>query len=230
MEEAIRNGTYVPPAPARTVDLNQKPVLYDVYLDGEGIVSVREHRRSVSEVESMETDLKAGKDMGTWGSMMVSVLLVQVFWFVVLTSGCAAQPLAAVTEKEDAPLVAEEVPPPAAVSPRPSHRAWIPRRLRARPRTSDVPMAILGGSTEPSSPGSEGNSESDSSPRLPEAESVQLALFIAMPTPLRHSHEYDHAEDDEEPLPSIEIGFTEVNIRTKGSGAEGEGGDEASNS
>ncbi|KAJ3476033.1 hypothetical protein NLI96_g11434 [Meripilus lineatus] len=203
LEEAIRNGTYVPPPPIRPVDPNQKPVLYDVFLDSEGgLVGVHEHRRNASEVESVESDLKAQKNFGTWGSIM---------------------PLAAVSEKDVSPPSPPEIvkTPSTATPPTPLHRVWIPRRLRTRQRSNDVPLSVLPTSPSPSTPPTETPSDPPSSP---DPESVQLALFIAMPTPQRHQHQHqhssdhsenDHHADDDEPLPPIEIGFTEVNLRTR---------------
>lgn len=72
MEEAIRNGTYVPPAPVRPVNLKEKPVLYDVYLAGDGVASLglyNDKRKRMSEVESVDTDLKGDHSYsGAWGT------------------------------------------------------------------------------------------------------------------------------------------------------------------
>ena len=39
VEEAIRNGTWVPPSPPSRVDLSKKPVLWEAYIDAKGSVS-----------------------------------------------------------------------------------------------------------------------------------------------------------------------------------------------
>lgn len=42
---------------------------------------------------------------------------------------------------------------------------------------------------------------------------MQLALFITMPSPIRKKPRHSYTSEEEEHLPVIEIGFTEVSVR-----------------
>lgn len=78
LDEAIRNGTYVPPPTTGTPNLKDKPVLYDIFLlASEGGMNVRRLKKKMRESESSETDFgEEWKEKSSWSHLMVGFLLL----------------------------------------------------------------------------------------------------------------------------------------------------------
>ncbi|KAI0920130.1 hypothetical protein AcW1_001952 [Taiwanofungus camphoratus] len=197
LEEAIRDGTYIPPPQlSRQRKFGEKPSLHDVYL--------------MSDREKGRDHLRSGEgSKNEWNTIMPVAATVM-------------KATAASSETKPTPQ-----PTPQSTTLmawlRPLRRQTQPSAETAIPLSS---MAQQQSSTDflspqPSSsvPLMSSQTESLTGVALSEAEQVRLTVLIAMPT--RHR---EHHNDDEVQLPHIDFGIAQVPFRADGRGGVAEGG------
>ncbi|TRM64825.1 hypothetical protein BD626DRAFT_490003 [Schizophyllum amplum] len=159
VEEAIRNGTWIPPATRPRVDLSKKPKLHEAYLDSHG---------------AHQSHTRRAEDWLSWDGILPF-------------SATYANP------PSHAPPAPVGVPTEAPLSP-PRRRWW---------SWSRAPSA------EPSSAGQ--TELTERTPPAPTAPTqVRVGVIIAMPTPHTQKPE---TSVDEEPLPPLEMGISDVVMR-----------------
>ncbi|KAL1682935.1 hypothetical protein EV122DRAFT_249098 [Schizophyllum commune] len=157
VEEAIRNGTWIPPATRPRVDLSKKPKLHEAFLDA--------HSTHTQDADWLSWD----------GIFPFSATYINPSY-----------------PTPPAPInVPAEVPPP----PPARRRWWWPF---SRARSSDS-------STDGQTELAERPSSHSSEPTR-----VRVGVIIAMPAP--HAQKQT-SDDDEEPLPPLELGISDVFLR-----------------
>lgn len=218
VEEAIRNGTWIPPTqpsrPAR-VDLSKKPVLWEAYIDDKGgPPGQTEQSREWDLIKPFSAayfnkpvDLQPTLTSNSSHSLPTNTPTVDNF------GNGSSTPSVRGTRSDDVPAnngtaAVDETPA------RPSRRRALLSRalqvLNPTPApTSPLPAPVTagtGGTTTGVRATEHAMAELHQRSAAPSM--MRVAVLIAMPAPAQPPHPVSH--DDEAPLPHIEVGVAEV--------------------
>jgi len=197
MEEAIRNGTWIPPAPGTgasrpRVDLSKKPVMWEAHLGGGERSAYLHNGRLVQPDVSSTNSIDAEKD---WES-------IKPIFAAYLSKGPTPAPIPVPSASDLRPLDA-----PATMETRLNAFVdWAARIVSPTPSTplSPLPAPLVNGNMQDASTPTE---DELGPPR------VRVAVLIAMPSPhhASPSASQDRLHTDEE-LPHLEMGVATLPV------------------